>query len=201
MTHPVPPSFDSPAAGLRAAMAACLHGAKAPVEHTGIIRAAQKAVAPGTFLLLALLLAGCATSDVPPRLAEVQRLAWVEHAYEVRRGDWRPMWHGDCRSKALMIMQVLEAEGWQVGARVGCRSDFPEHVRDGRCNLAAYQQGRIGNPAHMVPVACKSDECWTIDMDGVWRAGEHPLVDLEGYDWRVAAAAWERQQEMPAASR
>lgn len=136
---------------------------------------------------LLAILAACATSDAPPRLAEIQRLAWIDHAYEVRPGDWRPMWHGDCRNKALAAMQVLEAEGWHVGARVGCRADFPGHVRDGECNLADYRQGRISNPLHIVPIACRDDDCWAIDMDGVWQAGEHPLVDLDGYDWRVAA--------------
>ena len=142
-----------------------------------------------TPLLLAAVLAACSTSDVPPRLAEVQRLAWIEHAYEVRPGDdWTPAWDGDCRNKALKVMAVLEAEGWQVEARVGCRSDFPGHVRNGACNLPLWRAGAISNPVHMVPVACKFDECWTIDMDGVWRAGDHPLVDLEGYDWQIAAA-------------
>lgn len=141
--------------------------------------------------LAALLAAGPALAEPPVRLVEIQRLAWVEHAYEVRPGDWRAMWHGDCRNKALKAKKVLAAEGWLVGARTGCRADRPGHVRDGQCNLAAYQQGRIANPVHMVPVVAKdADGPWyVIDQDRVWQAELYPLIQLEHYDWRIAAAA------------
>ena len=165
MNYPVPPSFDSPAAGSRAAMAACLHGAKAPVEHTGIISKAQKAVTPGTFLLLALLLAGCTTMPADP-IERLQQQAWAE-PWAMCPGDWEAKPECSCRNRALWLMDQL-ADRDPV-AMVGYR----DSMWPGELHMVVAVDGRV------------------IDADGVhdldayleqWREGP------EHYDWRIAAA-------------
>ena len=160
---------------------------KAAAQWAGVALDAKRRGGACAIFALALLLGAC-SSGPPQRLTELYRLGWVEHGYDLRaEDDWRPSWDGDCRSKTLAAMSVLQAEGWAVDALVGCRTDMSGIV-DGQCDpalLAVHSE----TPLHMAPVACSSGECWVIDLDGVWRAENYPMVAYRGYDWRMAAAA------------